>query len=113
MPLYEYRCEACGSEEEVLESFSAPSEHACPKCGSPLGMRRQLSRTAFVLSGGGWYATGYGQEAKPEAGKTGTAKTGTAGAAAKPDATAGTAPGDSPAAPAAPSGGCAGGCSCH
>jgi putative FmdB family regulatory protein len=116
MPLYEYRCEACGAEEEALESFSAPSEHACSKCGSPLGMRRQLSRTAFVLSGGGWYATGYGQEPQPGSAKTGTAAAGTAGpdkVPAKPDATAGAAPGDSAAAPSASSGGCAGGCSCH
>ncbi|HET6329896.1 MAG TPA: zinc ribbon domain-containing protein [Holophagaceae bacterium] len=109
MPLYEYRCEACGAEEEALESFSAPVEHACAPCGAPLGMRRQLSRAGFVLSGGGWYATGYGQEAKKDAVKSDVTKT-----AAKADATAGSAPGDSTAAAApASSGGCAGGCSCH
>jgi putative FmdB family regulatory protein len=106
MPLYEYRCEACGAEEEALESFSAPSEHACAQCGSPAGMRRQLSKAGFVLSGGGWYASGYGAESKAES-KPG----------AKADATAGAAPGDSPAAaspaPAKPSSGCAGGCDCH
>jgi putative FmdB family regulatory protein len=108
MPLYEYRCEACGAEEETLESFSAPSEHACATCGAPAGMRRQLSKAGFVLSGGGWYATGYGQEPKAEA------KAGTKPDTAKSDPTAGTAPGDaSAAAAAAPSGGCAGGCSCH
>ena len=105
MPLYEYRCEACGAEEEALESFSAPSEHASARCGAPLGMRRQLSKAAFVLSGGGWYDSGYGS--KPDAGKAG----------AKADATAGAAPGDSSAAaapaPAKPSTGCAGGCDCH
>ena len=106
MPLYEYRCEACGAEEEALERFSAPSEHACAKCGAPSGMRRQLSKAAFVLSGGGWYDSGYGAESKAES-KTG----------AKPEA----APGDSTAAPAAsaapaptaPSSGCGGDCSCH
>ena len=103
MPLYEYRCEACGAEEEALESFSAPAEHACAQCGAALGMRRQLSKAAFVLAGGGWYDSGYGAEPK---------------AGAKTAAKSGTAPGDSPSAaastaPAAPSGGCAGGCSCH
>ena len=108
MPLYEYRCEACGAEEETLESFSAPSEHACAKCGAALGMRRQLSKAAFVLAGGGWYDSGYGAKA-----------------GAKADAKAGArseaAPGDSspaaaspvPAAAPAPSSGCAGGCDCH
>ena len=33
MPLYEYRCEACGQPEEKLESLSAPEAHACPACG--------------------------------------------------------------------------------
>jgi len=107
MPLYEYRCEACGAEEEALESFSAPSEHACAQCGTALGMRRQLSKAAFVLAGGGWYDSGYGAESKAEP-----------KAGAKTAAKSGTAPGDSPSAaastaPAAPSGGCAGGCSCH
>lgn len=105
MPLYEYRCEACGAEEEALESFSAPSEHACAQCGAAKGMRRQLSKAAFVLAGGGWYDSGYG--AKPGADKGG----------AKADSTVGAAPGDSPAAtapaPAKPSSGCAGGCDCH
>ena len=101
MPLYEYRCEACGAEEEALEGFSAPSEHACARCGAPLGMRRQLSKAGFVLSGGGWYDSGYGSKA-----------------GVKADATAGAAPGDSPSAAAVPatakpSSGCSGGCDCH
>lgn len=64
MPLYEYRCEACGEREEKLESFSAPTEHDCPQCGKTTGMRRQISQAAFALSGGGWYASGYGEAAK-------------------------------------------------
>ena len=55
MPLYEYRCEACGQPEEKLESLSAPEVHACPACGAELGMKRQLSVAAFALTGGGWY----------------------------------------------------------
>ena len=55
MPLYEYRCEACGQPEEKLESMSAPDTHACPACGEPGGMRRQVSVSAFALTGGGWY----------------------------------------------------------
>jgi len=86
MPIYEYRCEACGQQEEKLQSFSAPESHDCPECEAAGGMKRQLSAAAFSLSGGGWYAQGYG------AGK----------------ATATEAP-----KPAAPSGGCSGGCACH
>jgi len=61
MPLYEYRCEACGGNEEKLQSLSAPNEHDCSHCGASQGMKRQLSVTAFSLSGGGWYSEGYGK----------------------------------------------------
>ena len=86
MPLYEYRCEACGETEEKLESLSAPSEHACPQCGKAEGMQRQISRAAFTLSGGGWYAKDYASGSKK-------------------DSSVEAAP-----APAAPSAGCCGGC---
>ena len=59
MPLYEYRCKACGELEEKLEGLSAPTEHDCPKCGVGVGMQRQISQVAFSLSGDGWYAQGY------------------------------------------------------
>ncbi len=68
MPLYEYRCEACGAKEERLQSFSAPTTHDCPKCGLAEAMHREISRTAFVLSGSGWYAGGYGGSEKGIAG---------------------------------------------
>lgn len=91
MPIYEYRCEACGSQEERLESFSAPERHECTSCGAAEGMARQLSVAAFALGGGGWFSEGYSNKA-----------------AAKPES--------APAAPApTPStgGGCGGGCACH
>ena len=88
MPLYEYRCESCGEQEEKLEAFSAPAEHACEQCGSPSGMKRLISRTAFNLAGGGWHSQGY-SGAAPEK----------KAAESEP--------------PAAPKGGCAGGCACH
>ena len=101
MPLYEYRCEACGAGEEAIESFSAPTEHACPACGAPLGMKRQLSKAGFVLAGGGWYASGYGE------GKDGGKKAEGGGDSAAPKA------GPAPAAPSDSAAGCGGGCSCH
>ena len=55
MPLYEYRCQACGQSEERLEGLSAPPVHACPACGEAEGMTRQVSVAAFALAGGGWY----------------------------------------------------------
>lgn len=48
MPLYEYRCEACGSELEQLDRMGAPAP-ACPDCGQ--GMRRLLSLAVVRGSG--------------------------------------------------------------
>jgi putative FmdB family regulatory protein len=90
MPLYEYRCESCGEREERLESFSAPTQHDCGKCGTPSGMLRQLSLTSFTLAGGGWHAQGYSGVPQP-----------------------GSAPAEAKSAPAGPAGGCCSGCACH
>ena len=34
MPLYEYRCESCGHQFEVIQKFSDALIAVCPKCGS-------------------------------------------------------------------------------
>ncbi|HJV49349.1 MAG TPA: zinc ribbon domain-containing protein [Geothrix sp.] len=70
MPLYEYRCEACGQSEEKLESLSAPPAHACPACGAGEGMKRQVSVAAFALTGGGWYKGAASEPAGASAPKT-------------------------------------------
>jgi putative FmdB family regulatory protein len=90
MPLYEYRCEACGQPEEKLESLSAPEVHACPACGATAGMKRQVSVAAFALTGGGWYK----------------------GAASEPAATTSKAETPKADAPKATHGCAAGGCGC-
>ena len=73
MPLYEYRCETCHKHEEKLESLSAPEAHDCPACGASAGMKRQISVTAFALSGEGWYKGGAPEPAGPAAGGGGCA----------------------------------------
>jgi putative FmdB family regulatory protein len=67
MPLYEYRCEACGQPEEKLEALSAPPVHACPACGAVEGMKRQVSVAAFALSGDGWYKGAASEPSAPAA----------------------------------------------
>jgi putative FmdB family regulatory protein len=62
MPLYAYRCSACGSEEEHIERFSDPPKATCDACGGALA--RLLTPAAFHLKGGGWYKDGYAS-AKP------------------------------------------------
>jgi len=57
MPIYEYRCLDCGEEFEVIQKVSARPLRKCRKCGGRL--EKLISRTSFVLKGGGWYADGY------------------------------------------------------
>ena len=113
MPLYEYRCEACGAKEERLQSFSAPMAHDCPKCGLAEVMRREISRTAFVLSGSGWYASGYGGSEKTPSEGPGAQKTVSEphedGGPAKSAPAAKTDASSTSEAKAA----CASGCACH
>jgi putative FmdB family regulatory protein len=59
MPLYEYRCGACGHEFEVLQKVSDRPIRKCESCGR-LKAKRAISQTSFVLKGSGWYATDYG-----------------------------------------------------
>ncbi len=71
MPIYEYRCEACGVELEQIQKFSDPPLRDCPTCGKS-ALVKLVSAPSFRLKGGGWYETDF---------KTGNKKHGTADAA--------------------------------
>lgn len=58
MPIYEYRCEACGHALEQIQKISDPPLVDCPACGQPT-LRKQISAAAFRLKGGGWYETDF------------------------------------------------------
>ena len=57
MPLYEYRCEACGRRIEVLQRLAEAPLTVCPDCGGAL--RKQVSAPAFQFKGSGWHVTDY------------------------------------------------------
>jgi putative FmdB family regulatory protein len=67
MPIYEYRCSACGQEHEVLQKVTDAPPTECPSCGKP-GMQKLLTAAGFQLKGSGWYATDFkgGAEKRPE-----------------------------------------------
>ena len=53
MPLYEYRCAACGSRFELLRRVSQGSEGvACPECGQA-DVEKEFSTFAGSIAGGG------------------------------------------------------------
>jgi putative FmdB family regulatory protein len=58
MPIYEYRCDACGHEKEVLQRMSDKPLTKCPKCGKRR-FHKLVSAAGFQLKGTGWYATDF------------------------------------------------------
>jgi|CXWL01.1.fsa_nt_gi putative FmdB family regulatory protein len=64
MPIYEYRCEACGTFEE-MQRMSDPPLAKCPKCKRKV--RRLISSTSFQLKGTGWYVTDYAKSGSGDA----------------------------------------------
>ena len=69
MPIYEYRCDSCGFEDEFLQKVSAPLLTDCPKCGKAT-FTKLISAAGFQLKGSGWYVTDFRNSgSKPAAGK--------------------------------------------
>jgi putative FmdB family regulatory protein len=62
MPLYEYQCDSCGAQFELIRKFSDPPLQGCPTCGAE-GLRKLLSSPAFQFKGSGFYATDYAKKA--------------------------------------------------
>ncbi|PZX30394.1 conserved hypothetical protein [Cupriavidus phytorum] len=112
MPIYAYRCDACGHGRDVLQKMSDAPLTDCPSCGAAGAFKKQLTAAGFQLKGSGWYVTdfrgGSGGASAPAA--TG----GTAAAAASAPAAAEASSGGTAAASAAPAaGGCGSACACH
>lgn len=58
MPIYAYRCEACGHAKDVLQKVSDPVLTTCPSCGAS-AFRKQVTAAGFQLKGSGWYVTDF------------------------------------------------------
>ncbi len=63
MPIYEYRCEGCGHELEVIQKMSEAVLRDCPECGEPR-LKKLVSAAGFKLKGTGWYATDFKDSGK-------------------------------------------------
>ncbi len=64
MPIYEYICTRCEKTTDVLQKVSDPAPAKCEACGAENALERMVSRTSFVLKGGGWYSDLYSSTKK-------------------------------------------------
>lgn len=98
MPIYEYRCDDCGHELEVIQKMSDDPLTDCPACEGT-GLRKLVSAGAFQLKGSGWYATDFKDsgrkkpeaksESKPESKPEAKSGSGSGGTGTTPAAAAG------------------------
>ena len=111
MPIYAYRCAACGHSRDVLQKISDPVLTSCPVCGADQ-FQKQVTAAGFQLKGSGWYATDFKGGSAPA---TAVApSTGDSAAAPAAPAPAPSSDGGSPSASASSSGSHGGGsCACH
>lgn len=66
MPIYAYRCSACGHEEDVMQKMSAEPLTECPQCHAST-FSKQITAAGFQLKGNGWYASDFkGGSSKPK-----------------------------------------------
>ena len=65
MPIYEYRCGACGHEFEILQKISDQPLTTCPACGKA-ELAKLVSAAGFQLKGSGWYVTDFRDSKKPK-----------------------------------------------
>jgi putative FmdB family regulatory protein len=111
MPIYAYRCAACGHAKDVLQKIADAPLSVCPACGQPR-FEKQLTAAGFQLKGSGWYVTdfrdgGMGKaDKKPDAKEAPKEPAADAKGGAKgdggADAASGSAPAPAPAAAPAP-----------
>ncbi|MFK8015205.1 MAG: FmdB family zinc ribbon protein [Gammaproteobacteria bacterium] len=63
MPIYEYRCEQCGHQEDALQKMSDDPLTECPACHQH-ALVKLVSAPNFRLKGGGWYETDFKKDNK-------------------------------------------------
>jgi len=62
MPIYEYKCDQCGTIVEAIQKFSDNPLATCSHCQGHL--QKLISQSSFHLKGSGWYVTDYADKPK-------------------------------------------------
>jgi putative FmdB family regulatory protein len=55
LPTYEYHCDSCDRNFDVVQSFHDEPLSACPTCGSPV--KKVFGNVGIVFKGSGFYKT--------------------------------------------------------
>lgn len=87
MPLYEYRCDKCGEQFEVMQKFADAPLETHDKCGG--AVHRLISAPALQFKGSGWYVTDYANTKGEKPADNGAKKTDTPAAPASGGESAG------------------------
>ena len=58
MPIYAYKCSACGFAKDALQKMSDAPLTVCPACGAS-AFEKQVTAAGFQLKGSGWYVTDF------------------------------------------------------
>lgn len=75
MPLYDYKCDACGHQFETMQSMNDDPLTRCPECDDNT-LKKMVSAPSFAFKGSGWYKDLYGSSgAKPAASESKPAET--------------------------------------
>jgi putative FmdB family regulatory protein len=101
MPIYAYKCSACGHAKDVLQKISDDPLTVCPAC-TAAAFSKQITAAGFQLKGAGWYVTDF--RSGGDGANSGVAKPAEAvksDTPATPPAAPSPAPASAPAAPAA------------
>ena len=124
MPIYAYRCTACGHAKDVLQKISDPVLSTCPACGAE-AFAKQVTAAGFQLKGSGWYVTDFrggssasAKGSEPKAGDAAASGGTAAGGSAETGSSSGESGGSSPSSDGgstttAAGGGCGTSCACH
>jgi putative FmdB family regulatory protein len=58
VPIYAYKCSACGHAEDKLQKMSDAPLTLCPECAQST-YSKQVTAAGFQLKGSGWYVTDF------------------------------------------------------
>ncbi len=66
MPIYEYECQNCNHQFDLIQKMSEEPVKQCPKCFKNTAVR-MISAAGFQLKGAGWYQTDFKDKPKKAA----------------------------------------------